>query len=150
MADPPEENGAGRHRPALPTAVVAVSVIVALVAVSGLLVVLFRRTTGPGEVLRDFARSLEAEDCPESYALLAAAIRERLDEGSWCELLPELVPHLSPEFSIGQRTFHEGIATIEVFGEDTTPATWRLRKAGRSWEILGVEESAVPIPFPDT
>ena len=148
MADPAEDTGAGRRRPAIPTAVVAVSLIVALVAVSGLLVVLFRRTTGPGEVLRDFARALEAGNCAQSYALLAEEIRDDLDQDPWCEVMPEIRPHLSPDFAIGQRTFHEGVATIAVVGEGTTPAVWVLQKAGRSWEVRGVEDASIPFPEP--
>jgi hypothetical protein len=79
MADTPSEpNGALRWRPAVPTAVVAVSVVIAVGAVSGLLFLLYNRTRGPGEVLREFARGVDARDCAASYRLLAATEAEAI------------------------------------------------------------------------
>lgn len=156
--DPPDEDGpdadgaddeaTGRWRPAVPTTVVLVSVLVALVAVSGLLVVLFQRTTGPGEVLRDFSRRLEADDCGGSYDLLAPSVRNVVPEDEWCGLVPALAADLDPRFTIGARSFHEGIATIEVGGEGTAPATWVLRRSDGSWAVLGVVAGPVDFPVP--
>lgn len=135
-----------RWRPALPTTIVVGSVVVALVAVSGLLVLLFQRTTGPGEVLREFSRRLAAEDCPGSYELLADAVRAQVNEEAWCALTPTLAADLDPSFNIGQRSFNEGVATIEVTGTGTTPAVWVLRRADGTWRVLGVRGERVEFP----
>lgn len=111
--------------------------LVALVAVSALLVLLFRATTGPGEVLRDFARAMADEDCPGSYALLDPTVQEELTEDEWCAALPGPASHLSPDFEIERVVLEGDVARIAVSRERSTPGTWLLRRADRSWRVLG-------------
>ena len=70
---PAQEGGDGAwryQRPRLPWIVTATSLVVAVGAVSLLIYVLYRGTTGPGEVARDFLEAVRSGDC-EAAADLA-------------------------------------------------------------------------------
>lgn len=140
-----EENGQPRWRPAVPTMLVVASVLVALVAVSALIFVLFRETVGPGEVLRDFAERLAEEDCPGSYELLDDSVGASIPEEEWCEAVPDLAAALPPDFEI-ERVILEGTgARVEVSGAETTTGAWFLTREGGSWTVKG---AGAAIGFP--
>lgn len=140
-----EENGQPRWRPAIPTALVVVSMAVALIAVSALIYVLFQETVGPGEVLRSFAERLADEDCPGSYDLLDASVRSSIAEEAWCQEVARLAEQLPPEFEI-ERVILEGTdARVDVSGGGTTAGAWFLRREDRSWAVLG---AGAAIDFP--
>lgn len=141
-----DENESERWRPTVPTVVIAVAVVIALVAVSALLVVLFRRTTGPGEVLRDFSRAVAAEDCAGSYGLLDQRLRRQIPEEDWCERLPGIAGTVPPDFDIERVTLEQGQAGIRIdTGE--REIVWVLVREERSWQILGTRDPAVlPVP----
>lgn len=143
MADP--ENGSPRWRPTLPTTIVAVSVVVALVAVSALLFVLFQQTVGPGEVLRDFSRRVQDGDCLGTYGLLDPGLASEVDEEAWCDGLPALAEDLNTDFTIESTTLRSEVASLEISGDRTTEAVWLLRREGDSWRILGAG-GAVDLP----
>lgn len=140
-----EENGQPRWRPAVPTMLVVASILVALVAVSALIFVLFRETVGPGEVLRDFAESLAEDDCPGSYELLDENVRASFPESEWCEEVPGLADTLSPDFEI-DRVILEGTgARVEVSGSGTTTGAWFLTRDDGSWVVTG---AGAAVDFP--
>jgi hypothetical protein len=141
MDDASAANGSPRWRPAVPTVVVVASVLVALISVSGLILVLFQQTVGPGEVLRDFAERLAAEDCAGTYSLLDDRIREAHTEEAWCPEIPALAQALDPGFKVERVVLVEEVARIQVSGADTVAATWYLRRHGRSWRVLGAGEA---------
>jgi hypothetical protein len=124
---------------------VVASILVALVAVSALIFVLFRETVGPGEVLRDFAESLAEDDCPGSYELLDDNVRASFPEGEWCEEVPGLADTLSPDFEI-DRVILEGTgARVEVSGSGTTAGAWFLTRDDGSWVVTG---AGAAVDFP--
>jgi hypothetical protein len=136
MAEPPTRpNGAAAWRPSLPTAIVVTSVVVALVAVSGLLYLLYTRTTGPGQVLREFIEHVEASDCAGSYALLDASLR--IDPDTWCENLNDLAAQVDSGFGVRRVLLEEDVALVRVANPDGTRAAWRLSRDDRSWRVLG-------------
>lgn len=140
-----EENGQPRWRPTIPTLLVVVSVLVALVAVSALIVVLFRETVGPGEVLRDFAERTADGDCGGSYELLDGGVRSSVSQEEWCDLVPGMAEQISPEFEI-DRVILEGTgARVEVSGSGTTTGAWFLTRQGGSWAVRG---AGAAIEFP--
>lgn len=124
---------------------VVVSVAVALVAVSALLLVLFRETTGPGEVLRDFSERLAADDCPGSYALLHDPVQEAVSQDAWCPEVPRLAEVLPPSFDIDRVTLVGPDAWVMVEGPGTTEATWFLTRDGRTWLVKG---AGAAVDFP--
>lgn len=133
----PEENGDQRGRARLPTGVVVASVIIALLAVSGLLLLLYQETRGPGEILRQFAEAVDDGDCDGSYELLDGRARAGLDEVRWCqEVLPTVDEQIDADFDLEQAVLQGDEAEVHIAG---VPATvWRLRRFGeRSWRVLG-------------
>lgn len=131
---PSQPNGAVRWRPAVPTVVVAISLVVAVGAVSGLLFLLYNRTRGPGEILREFARRVDAGDCSGSYRLLDASVTEDVDEGRWCEELERLDAVLDSDFDLQQATLRGDVAVVRVEGPPVR--AWRLARHGNSWRVL--------------
>jgi hypothetical protein len=69
-------DGAWRYqRPRLPWIITAASLVVAVGAVSLLIFVLYRQTTGPGEVARDFLEAVRSGDCEATADLSIEAFR---------------------------------------------------------------------------
>ncbi|HEX2025367.1 MAG TPA: hypothetical protein VHH92_03125 [Actinomycetota bacterium] len=132
-----DENGYRRIRPGIPTGVLVAAVLIALVAVSLLIALLYRETRGPGEILREFARALDEGDCAASYDLLDASVQRDLDETRWCEeVLRRVDPLLDADFDLDQAVLQGDDAEVHVSGTEAT--VWRLRRYGeRSWRVLG-------------
>jgi hypothetical protein len=107
---------------------------VAVVAVSGLLFLLYTRTTGPGEVLREFLEQVEAGDCQSTYELLDPSLR--IDPETWCENLRVLSEQVDSRFAVQRVVLEEQIAFVRVRNPDGTGAVWRLRRVDRSWRVL--------------
>ena len=132
-------NGAPRRRPGIPTGLVVASVIIAVLAVSGLLLLLYRETRGPGEILREFAQAVDDGDCAGSYELLDGSVRAGLDEATWCEeVLAAVDGQIDADFDLEQAVLQGDEAEVHVAGVEVT--VWRLRRFGeRSWRVLGPE-----------
>ena len=139
MEQPPAENGYPRGRPGLPIGIVIVSIVVALVAVSGLIALLYRETRGPGEILREFARRVDEGDCTGSYDLLAESVRGQVPEDQWCRRVPAIDQEIDAGFRIERAVLTGDHATVHISG----PAAdeWVLERYGqRSWRVLGPPE----------
>lgn len=132
-----EANGSGRTGPRLPTGVVIAAVVVALVAVSGLILALYRETRGPGEILRRFAEAADAGDCEASYELLHGTVRASFDEAAWCETgLAAADAMLDADFTLERAVLEGDRARVEVSGVPET--VWTLGRFGeRSWRVIG-------------
>jgi hypothetical protein len=107
---------------------------VALVAVAGLLFLLYTRTTGPGEVLRDFIELVEAGDCQGSHELLDPSVR--IDPETWCEHLRELGDQVDARFAVREVVLEGEVADVMVRNPDGTEAVWRLQREDRSWRVV--------------
>ncbi|MDQ3990752.1 MAG: hypothetical protein M3245_00370 [Actinomycetota bacterium] len=127
----------GRPRPAVPTVLAVASMVVALGAVSALVFVLYQRTEGPGEVLRDMARRLDAGDCPGSYELLHPSARQLTTEAEWCQGLEETAALLPPDFRIDHVVVRHQVADVALRRGAGPPCTWSLRRLERTWGVLG-------------
>jgi hypothetical protein len=108
--------------------------VVAVVAVSGLLFILYTRTTGPGEVLREFMERVEAGDCRATYAMLDPSLQ--IDPETWCENLVPLAEQVDSRFAVQRVVLERDIALVRVRNPDGTRAAWRLRRIDRSWRVL--------------
>jgi hypothetical protein len=115
---------------------VVISVAVALVAVSGLLYLLYTRTVGPGQALRDFIEKVEATDCTGTYALLDPSLRVEPDR--WCAQLEPMARQVDPAFEVRRVVLEGGVAVVRIVNPDGERQTWRLKRADRSWRILRV------------
>jgi hypothetical protein len=140
MTTPEEQDGYQRGRARLPTGVVVASVIIALLAVSGLLLLLYQETRGPGEILRQFAEAVDDGDCRGSYELLDGRARAAVDETRWCdEVLPTVDEQIDADFDLEQAVLQGDQAEVHVSGVPVT--VWRLQRFGdRSWRVLGPGE----------
>jgi hypothetical protein len=138
-----DEDGYRRTRPSIPTGVLVAAVVIALVAVSLLLALLYRETRGPGEILREFALAVDEGDCAGSYDLLDVSVQRGLDETRWCdEVLPRVDPLLDADFDLDQAVLRGDDAEVHVSGAGES--VWRLRRYGeRSWRVLGPREGLV-------
>ncbi|HEV3475047.1 MAG TPA: hypothetical protein VG602_06755 [Actinomycetota bacterium] len=130
------DNGYRRALPRLPTGIIAVSVVVALVAVSGLIYLLYRETRGPGEILRRFAQAVDDGDCAGSYELLHEDVTARIPEEEWCARLPSVDEQIDAGFRLEEAVLQGDEARVTV--EDAGAEEWRLGRFGeRSWRVLG-------------
>ena len=134
-----DANGSGRPGPRLPTGIVVAAVVVALVAVSGLILALYRETRGPGEILRRFADAVDAGDCEASFDLLHGTVRASVDEAAWCETgLAATDAMLDADFTLERAVLEGDRARVEVSGVPET--VWILGRHGeRSWRVIGPE-----------
>jgi hypothetical protein len=138
VSDVPAENGYRRSRPGLPTGIVVASVLLALVAVSLLLLLLYRETRGPGEILRLFARAVDEGDCAGSYELLDGGVQTQVGEDAWCAGLAAVDDSLDADFGVERAVLEGDEAEVHVSGVPVE--VWRLRRYGeRSWRVLGPE-----------
>lgn len=133
------EDGYRRGRPRIPGGVIAAAVVIALVAVSGLIFLLYRETRGPGEILRRFARAVDDGDCGASYELLDASVQSGVDEPTWCEqVLPGVDGQIDRDFDLDRAVLQGDEAEVHVTGVQVE--VWRLRRFGeRSWRVIGPE-----------
>jgi hypothetical protein len=115
---------------------VVASVIITLVAVSGLIALLYRETRGPGEILREFARRVDDGDCPGSYELLAESVRTGLSEDRWCERLAVIDEGIDSGFELERAILMGDQATVYISG--VSMDRWLLERFGeRSWRVIG-------------
>ena len=133
---PSRSNGFRWPRTGLPFRLLLVGVVLALVIVSGLIFLLYEETRGPGEILRQFARAVDAGDCSGSYDLLDQSVHRRLSEESWCELLPEVDEGIDADFRLEQAVLQGDRAVVHLSGPGSQ--TWTLRRfEERSWRVEG-------------
>ena len=138
MADrPAQPNGSTAWRPRLPLGIVVVSAVVALLAVSGFIYLLYNRTRGPAEVLRDFATAVDAGDCGAAYDLLADDSRAGLPEEQFCDTdLPALDDDLDADFTLDRVVYHRETQTADLTLAGDAGATWRLERHGNTWRVV--------------
>jgi hypothetical protein len=134
-----EPNGSRRPGPRLPTGIVIGAVVVALVAVSGLILALYRETRGPGEILRRFAEAVDAGDCEAGYDLLHGTVRASVDEAEWCDgRMIDADAMIDADFTLERAVLEGDRARVEVSGVPET--VWILGRHGeRSWRVIGPE-----------
>ena len=110
----------------LPTIVVVISIVIAVGAVTGLILLLYRETRGPGEILRQFARAVEDGDCRGSYELLDDSVHAAVDEDSWCDRLPQVDGQIDADFTVEQAVLEEDVAVVHI--GDAPTGSWTLQR----------------------
>ncbi len=117
-----------------------VSVLVALVSASALVYLLYKETKGPGEILREFARRVDRQDCAGSYELLDESVRADVSQEQWCtQMLDPVDEGLDADFDLESAFLENDVFEVEISGVELT--IWRLRRFGeRSWRVLGPPE----------
>ena len=133
----PAKKGFSTPRPRVPVGITIISIVIALIAGSALLYVLYKETKGPGEILREFARRVDRHDCEGSYELLDEEIQNKLRPQLWCTTSLQLVDEgLDADFTLEQAVLEGDRAELEISGVEMTD--WSLGRFGeRSWRVLG-------------
>jgi hypothetical protein len=137
MAETPSRsNGFRWPRTGLPTRLLLVGVVLAVVIVSGLIFLLYEETRGPGQILREFARQVDRGECGASYELLNGTVRDSIEEDQWCRRLSEVDEMIDATFTLEQAVLEQDTAIVTISG--SAEDTWELRRFGeRSWRVLG-------------
>jgi hypothetical protein len=139
------------YRPQIPTWAALGAMAVAALAILLLVVVLFQRTTGPGEVVLTFYKDARAGDCAAAMDLLGPAADEasRAAAEALCND-PESLP-ASPKVDSVTLDGPEGDADrseVEIKYGDSK-VTWKLQRVDNDWLICGVPGSKSFQPTPD-
>jgi hypothetical protein len=140
MTDPePGENGYQQPRLRLPIWITIVSILLAIGSVSVLVLVLYEETKGPAEILREFARRVDRDDCAGSYELLDEGWRA-IPEEEWCtDFLSSIDEGLDADFTLEHAVLEGDVAELEISGVAYTK--WGLSRYGeRSWRVRGAED----------
>lgn len=137
MAETPSRsNGFRWPTSGLPARLLILAVILALVIVTGLIALLYEETRGPGEILRQFARDVDAGACTASYQLLDDSVRAMVEENAWCDRLPEVDRTIDADFTMDRAVLQDNMAILRISG--SIEDTWELRRFGeRTWRVLG-------------
>jgi hypothetical protein len=136
---PPQADGVVRWRPVLPTSVVVIAIVIAVGAMTGLILLLYRETRGPGEILRQFAQTVDGGDCSGSYELLDDSVQAAVSEEAWCDRLPQVDGQLDADFTVEQAVLEGDVAVVHI--EDAPTESWTLQRFGqRSWRVVGPGE----------
>lgn len=143
MSEPELPPNGSRTRPHLPLWVAIASILIAIASASILVYVLYKETRGPGEILREFARRVDRNDCAGSYELLDEGIRGSLTGDQWCtQVLPEIDASLDANFTLERAVLQGDVAQVEISGVPET--TWQLSRFGeRSWRVVGPPDGLV-------
>jgi hypothetical protein len=111
------------QRPRLPWVITATSLVVAVGAVSLLIFVLYRQTTGPGEVARDFLDAVRSGDCEAAADLGVDAFRSQ-------------ALNRCPEIPLGEGPIE--VVQVRATGEDLDRAEVHLEPHRRPDCAFGV------------
>jgi hypothetical protein len=152
MSDVPSDgNGMRRRRiTALPLVVVVVSLLVAVGAVTALIFVLFKTTTGPGQTLRQYYQAVSARDCGEAFSKLSSSLRETQRPGPFCRKVLSVVRNGAPDdvqivavTGLGEPPAKFARVTVREIGphSNPNPVVWRMEREGGRWFVAD---------FPDT
>ena len=117
------------------------SILVAVAAVSALIFVLFKSTTGPGQELRGYYEEVAAGDCEAAYAELSEKLRSRTEEKNFCVGIHGVpVPTgitIKSVTGFGEPPARFALVTVveEGHGAADHPITWKMIREGSTWRI---------------
>jgi hypothetical protein len=139
------------YRPQIPTWAAIGAMAVAALAILVLVVVLFQRTTGPGEVVLTFYEDASAGDCAAATDLLGPAANEASKAAAQALCSdPQNLPS-SPKVDSVTLDGPEGDANRSevVIKAGDSKVTWKLQRVDNDWLICGVPGSKSFEPAPD-
>ncbi|MEX1047722.1 MAG: hypothetical protein WD757_02020 [Actinomycetota bacterium] len=134
--DKPGENPA----PVLSLPLATASFVAVVVIVTLLIALLFRETTGPGEVLHEYHAAIAQGDCSTAYELLAPQAQGETSQDTFCEFITD-EGKVAGDFTIQMILLRgERGDSAEVTAEypDGTEASWMLVQDGDAWRIREV------------
>lgn len=141
MAEQPSEPN-GSTRPTLPWILFAISTAFAVLASTGFVYLLAKRTVGPPEVLRDFYQAVHNGDCQASWELLDPSARAGTFE-EWCDEVRDLdVPATFRTEDVS--LLEDDLVRVEVVEPDGTRASYILTRSDGSWRIVAISSPNIP------
>ncbi|HEX9376725.1 MAG TPA: hypothetical protein VGB19_10875 [Actinomycetota bacterium] len=148
-----EEGRDDRPRASIPITAMAISLAVAVAAVSVLIFVLFKKTTGPGQVVRDYYEAVSDRDCDGAYHLLSRPVRSELTHDRFCRAvrgLKDLPTGVQIETVTGCGEPPARFARVEVrelgSGAALANVRWQMVREGGSWRVAGFPANRLPVP----
>jgi len=146
MTDP-ADRATDARTPVIPGWVSAVSIVVAVLAMSALVWVLFKGTVGPGETVRGVYDAVAAGDCAGAWEALAPGLQGERDEGSFCDDVSDAAGSVPSGVHVQKVTLlgDEGEATrAEVsMQEDDATVVWGVEREGHDWSVTSLPDSGV-------
>jgi hypothetical protein len=143
VAEQPSEPN-GSTRPSLPWILFAISTAVAVLATSGFVYLLTKRTTGPAEVLQDFYQAVHNQDCDGSLSLMTAELRAEVADG-WCDFQFRGGPY-PPTVSVRETSLENDLAVLLVEEPGGCRLSWHLVRADRTWLIADLPPGGMRHP----
>jgi hypothetical protein len=144
VAEQPSESN-GSTRPSLPWVLFAISTAVAVLATTGFVYLLTKRTEGPSEVLHDFYQAVHNGDCEASWQLIDESVRTSRSRDEWCDDIQDLdVP--ATFRTEGVTLLERDVVRVHVADPDGTRAFFVLKRSDRTWRLVAMSSPKFP-PF---
>ena len=127
----------------MPTIVVIVSIVVAVAAVTGLIYVLVKNTTGPGQTLRAYYEAVAAGDCGKAYGYLSIPLHGAIPQDRYCAAVAGARGRAPTSITIqsvtgcGEPPARFARVTIVEHGSDASaqPVVWHLVRQSDEWAV---------------
>jgi hypothetical protein len=128
--------------------VVIVSILVAVGAVSVLIYVLFKSTTGPGQTLRRYYDAVSADDCGSAYVDLSDPLQHAILKDRFCTAVDGVKGNVPTSITIdtvtgcGEPPAQFAKVTITEHGPSASaqPVVWHMIRQGDDWRIASFPE----------
>ena len=144
-------NGTARWpRHAVPLVVSVISIVVAVGAVSFLILVLFKTTTGPGQALRQYYEAVSAGSCDAAYERLADPLQASLPPRDFCLAVDGArdrgVPadiEILEVTGFGEPPARSARVTIREIGprSEPDPLVWQMARQGGDWFVAEIPQT---------
>ncbi len=149
-----EESGRDdRPRASIPITIIAISLAVGVAAVSVLIFVLSKKTTGPGQVVRAYYEAVSDRDCDGAYRLLSRPVRSEVSRDRFCRAVRgagDVPTGVIIETVTGCGEPPARFARVEVqelgSGAALSNVKWQMIREGGSWRVAGFPPDRLPFP----
>ena len=139
----PDPDGSLPRRPVVPLAVVVVSVLVAVGAVSVLIFVLVKSTTGPGQTLRRYYAAVASDDCGAAYGDLSTDLQHAITSDRFCSAVKGVQGKVPTAITIeavtgcGEPPAQFAKVSVTEHGPDASaqPVRWHMIREGDDWKV---------------
>lgn len=122
------------------------AIVVAVLAVTALVWVLFQNTVGPGEVVRGLYDAAAEGDCDTSWDTLSPSLRESMDRDAFCASVTQIsAPQESVRVDKVTLLGEEGEATrAEVtIDEAGTLVVWEVERDADDWYVVSLPRDGI-------
>lgn len=146
MSEPGEPQPSSRTR-TIPPWASALSIVVAVLAMTALVWVLFKGTAGPGESVRGFYDAVGSGDCDAAWEALAPSARGDADQASFCAKASDAAATVPGGVHVQQVTLlgEEGEASRArvTMEEGDVSAVWSVERNGDRWYVTALPSEGI-------